>query len=94
MGLKSRIEKLESRQKRVTEIENESSCRQRCELDANGRVVACEAIRFKLVPGLDTLGSTAVSSEPFKRETCVYSECEYLDSCAANGSPVAWARAA
>lgn len=95
MNLESRIEKLETRQ-REREATDAPRYLQRFDRDEGGNVIACERLVFQRnPPDLDTLGPMAAATaamvrEPFTRSACHYSECEYRDSCRADGSLVKW----
>lgn len=89
MNLESRIFKLETRH-REREAADAPGYLQRSDRDQDGNVIACERLVQRNPPDLDTLGpmAAAVSAmvrEPFSRESCPYSDCEYRASCRANG---------
>lgn len=95
MSLHTRLDVIEARH-REREAADAPRYLQRFDRDEGGNVTACERLVFQRnPPGLDTLGpmAAAVSAmvrEPFTRSTCHYSECEYRDSCRADGALTKW----
>lgn len=95
MNFGSRIEKLES-QHREREAADAPRYMQNCDRDGDGNVIRCERFVFQRnPPELDTLGPlaaamSAMKREPFSRESCLYSDCEYRDSCRADGRSTSW----
>lgn len=91
MNLETRIEKLEARHREREDAEA-SRYLQRANRDADGHVVACTRYGFPPVSPDEGLAgmAAAMTLELFHREACIYTGCEYRDTCRADGSPAVW----
>lgn len=95
MNLESRIKKLES-QHREREAADAPPQRQYADHAADGSVTACvrltwPSIRQQREQGMSGFDAMRlVYREPFNRESCQYSDCEYRDTCSADGRATSW----
>lgn len=91
MNIENRIAALEARQAERDEADAPRYL-QRADRDADGHVVACTRYGFPPVSqdgGMAAMAA-AMTLESFHRETCIYTGCEYRDTCRADGSTAVW----
>lgn len=89
MSIENRIAALEARQRERDEADAPPQ-RQHADRAPDGGVIACEqltwpTIRQQREQGMGLSAMNHVQREPFRRDTCRYLDCEYRDTCRADG---------
>lgn len=96
MDLEPRIRAIEAQHRQRAEADAPPQ-RQHADRDECGNVIACERLTWPTIRQQKEWGMTMadamrlIQREPFSRESCPYSDCEYRASCRADGALTKWA---